>query len=551
MIAFGALIPLLILAGLIAGIAALARRNDNEPQDGFVRRLVISALTFGLTIVAVVGIALLVDIAFGSFDGLARSGSSDVAGALAMTLVGAPAAFFLWRYQLTALAGPDGRSVVWLLHMSLATAVFSIGTVIGLGNGLQFDDSGSRTALAFGLTFLGAWLFHEWLGRLRPAPLLRGLPRAIGGGVGLVTAAFGGLALINALISQLVESDDFIASSGRLDAVKSGAVWTAVGLAVWVWQFVMRQRSDELPEKALVLGLGVGGGALMGIGGLTAAVALLLDAITDRIDTQPLGEAVGAVAVGFLIWRYHRGLATSLRDVRVSRHLVSGISLIGLAVGIGVLVNAGLAALTPAFASVNEMDVLWTGLAALAVNGPIWALTWRPDRKPDPDHGSNVQRTYLTVLGGAAGVTGAIALIVLVYQLLEGLLEGDSLAAIVDGTRAPLGFVVATGLVTAYHYKAWAASRSDEDQPEPVTIERVTFVGSDTGVAEALRSDLGVRTTEWRSAGEGRVLASDELAAHLRSLDSTDVLVVEEERGYRVISLFRDGQRPHTGEPQE
>jgi hypothetical protein len=183
-------------------------------------------------------------------------------------------------------------------------------------------------------------------------------------------------------------------------------------------------------------------------------------------------------------------------------------------------------------------------------NGPVWWLMWKPGLRPDPDYGTTVQRTYLTVLGGVAAVSGAIALIYLVFQLLEGLFDGDSISTIVDGIRAPLGFVVATGSVTAYHYRRWASTRSHEPEPERIAVERLTFVGSDLDVAVRLADDLGVRTTQWTSGGEGRVVEAAELAAHLRALDATDVLVIEEERGYRVIRLLKS-HRPQTGEPQE
>lgn len=552
MIAIGLLIPLAILGGVIAGIAALAKRNDEEPPGGFVRRLVVGALTFGMTVVLAVGIYLLLDVVLGSSDGFARSGSSDVARGLAMTIVGAPAAFLLWRYQLRTLAGPDGRSIVWLLHQTIAAATFSIGTVVALGNGLRFDDfdSGARSSLAFGLAWLAAWVFHEWIGMRRPAPLLPGLPHAVGAGVGLIAAAVGGVGLIDALISQVIESD-VLARSGQFDDVVSGLVWTAVGVAVWTWQFFNRSGTDPVSRRALVLGLGVGGGTVLGLGGLTTLVAVALSSITNGFDTEVVGESIGAIGIGFLLWRYHDGLSRDEADVRIGRHLVAGVALIGSAVGIGVLVNAVLALATPAFASANEYELLWGGLAAAVVGTPVWWMTWRPDRHPDPDSGTVVQRTYLTLLAGVAGISGAVALIVLLYQLLEGLLEGDRLGGIVDSTRAPLGFVVATGLITAYHYRRWVASREHVAEPEPMTVERVTFVGSPQA-AVSLRSDLGVRVTAWQSAGAGRVLPPGELAEHLRSLDATDALIVEEDHGFRVIRLLRDGDhRPHTAEPQE
>jgi hypothetical protein len=549
-IALVLLIPLLLLGGVIAAVAALAKRNDSEPQDGLVRRLVVSVLTFGMTIVFAVGVHMLIDVTLSSFDDLARSGSRGLASGLALTLVGAPAALLLWRYQLRSLAGPDGRSIVWLLYQVVASATFAIGTVVALGNGLQFHDfdSSARSSLVFGLVWLTVWIFHEWVGRRHPAPLLAGLPHAIGAAVGLVTAAFGGVAFIDAVLSQVADTDSF-ASSGVLDSIISSLVWLAVGTGVWVWQFFDRT-SDDLSRAGLVLGFGVGGGAALGLGGLTGLVAILLSATTSGFEWDLLGETVGAVAVGFLVWRYHSGLATQARDQRIARHIVSGLSLIGLAVGIGVLVNAVLALLTPAFASRNETDLLWGAIAALVVNGPVWWLVWRPNRS-DPDAGTTVQRTYLTLLGGVAALTGAIALIYLVFQLLEGLLEGASLSAIVDDIRAPFGFVAATGLVTAYHYRRWASSRTHDDKPAPMTVERVTFVG-DPSIGAVLQSELGVRMTGWLSVGEGRVLSAGELADHIRDLDTTDVLVVEEERGFRVVRLARNnGHRPQTGEPQE
>lgn len=550
MIAFGLLIPLILLGGVIAAVAALAKRNDSEPPDGLVRRLVVSVLTFGMTIVLAIGVHSLIDVAVSSFDGLARSGSSDLAQGLALTIVGAPAAFLLWRYQLRSLAGPDGRSIVWLLYQVVASATFAIGTVVALGNGMQFHDfdSSARSSLVFGLVWLTVWVFHEWVGRRHPAPLLAGLPHAIAAAVGLVTAGIGGVAFIDALLSQFGDGDSF-ASSGVLDPIISALVWTAVGVGVWVWQF-FDSRSDDLSRAGLVLGFGVGGGAALGLGGLTGLVALLLSSTTNGFEWDLLGEIVGAVAVGFLVWRYHSVLIAQARDERIARHIVSGLSLIGLAVGIGVLVNAALALLTPAFASRNETDLLWGAIGALVVNAPVWWLMWRPDRS-DPDAGTEVQRTYLTLLGGVAGLTGAIALIYLVFQLLEGLLEGDGLNAIVDDIRAPFGFVVATGLVTAYHYRRWSSSRSHDDKPAPMTVERVTFVG-DPSIGAVLQSELGVRLTGWLSAGEGRVLSAGELADHIRDLDTTDVLVVEEDRGFRVVRLARtNGHRPQTGEPEE
>lgn len=551
MIAIAALIPLAIIGGIIAGITVLAKRNDTEPPDGLVRRLVVSALTFGMTIVLLTGLFTLLDIVFSSAD-VARSGSADIARGLAMTLVGGPVSFLLWRYQLKALAGPDGRSIVWLLYQGIAALTFSIGTVIALGNGLRFDDFDSRrrSALAFAIVWGAGWLFHQWVGRRHPVVVLPGLPQAIGGGVGLITMTFGAVSLIAAVIDPA--AGDVLASTGRFDDIIAGLIWTAVGAGVWIWQFVLHREQDTWSRNGLVLGVGVGGGTLLALGGATALVTLLFASVQNGFEMTEISDAVAATAVGFLVWRYHHTLLGSPVERRIGRHLISGLSVIGMAVGIGVVVNYGLSALTPAFASRNENELLWAGLGALVVNAPVWWFSWRPDRQPDPDTGSGVQRIYLTVLGGVAGVVGAIALIYLIFQLLEGIFDGDSVGAIVDGIRAPLGFVVATGLITAYHYRRWASSRVQGDEPEPVTVERVTFVGAAQEITQSLRNELGVRTTEWQSAGEGRVLSADELIAHLRSLDATDVLVVEEERGYRVIRLLRsDGQRPQTGEPQE
>ncbi|MFP5332180.1 MAG: DUF5671 domain-containing protein, partial [Acidimicrobiia bacterium] len=219
MIAILGLLPLALLAGLIAGIAALAKRNDEEPTDGLMRRLVVAAITFGMTVVTVVGIGMLLDILFAESGGFARSGSADLAQALSMTIVGAPASYFLWRYQLRALAGPDGRSIVWLLYQAIASLTFSIGTVVSLGNGLQFHDSEADTwsALAFGIAWLGGWVFHELIRQRRPAAILPGLAQAIGAGVGLITITFGAVSLIGSLLDPI--DPDVLASTGRFEPV--------------------------------------------------------------------------------------------------------------------------------------------------------------------------------------------------------------------------------------------------------------------------------------------------------------------------------------------
>lgn len=551
MIALAFLVPLLILGAVVAGIVALSRRNDSEPEDGIARRLVVSVLTFGMTVVTAVGLYQLIDLVLTSGGGIARSGSSDVAQALSFLIVGVPSSALLWRYLYRALAGEDGRSIVWLLHATIASATFSIGTVVALGNGIRFDrfESAERSSLAFGVAWLVAWLFHEWIRTRRPVAVVPGMPRAVGAAVGLVTAAGAGVAVIGELLQEAFDPGVF-AGSGGWDAVGRAAAWMVIGIVVWLWQFARRDLATDAAAATVAVGLGIGGGAILGLGGLAGILFTVFGSIDGPLDTETFNRFVGAVAVGFLVWRYHDRLVREPGRRSIARHLVSGLTLVGLASSVGVLVNAGLASLAPALAATNERDLLWGGLSTLLVAAPAWWIAWRPDQRPHPDAGTPVQRTYLTLLAGVAGVTEAVALIVLVFRLIEGLLESVGLSGTIDRVRAPLGFVVATGLVAVYHYRRWQESRGDEEKPEPIRLQRVTLVGS-ADLAEPLRDRLGVRVTEWRSAGEGRVLAPEELVEHLRSLDATDALVVEEERGYRVLRLSKDGHLPQTDEPQE
>ena len=532
------------IVGVVAAIGAMARRHDDEPEGGLVRRLVVAVLTFGMTIVVASGAFQILDAITGSLTRSVRTNSESFAIGLSLLIVGAPAAYFLWRYLLRTLEGPDGRSVVWLIHRTVASLTFAIGTVIAAGNALRFDGSSSRTSASFAVAWFGAWLFYEWVGRRHRAPLLPALPHAIGTAVGLVTGAIGVVGTVDAALDHLIPTDAI--RPGGFGPFADWVPWAVVGVAVWMWQ--RRGVDPDAPSMAAVdIALGIGGGALLGLGGVAALLFIVFDAIGEGFALEDVGGAGAAAVVGLAIWRLHDlRVATSDRRSQAT-HVVAGLALIGLASAIGVLVNVVLGQISPEFIS-PDSSVVAGGIAALAVSAPTWWMTWRPDRQPDEASGTNLRRVYLTLLAGVGAVVATIALVVVVFQVIQGFLDGDGFADVVDRSRAAVGVLVGTGLVTWYHLRLWRAGRPDE--AEPSMLERVTFVGP-RGVADDLRRTLDVRVTNWQSAGTGRLVDEAELADHLRSLGTTPALVVAEDGGYRITRIgVAPAQQPQTGEPQ-
>jgi len=280
---------------------------------------------------------------------------------------------------------------------------------------------------------------------------------------------------------------------------------------------------------------GVLGAAVVALGGLGTALFVGLRALLDRSDpwrtlVDPLPLAVAAAAVGAIVWLHHGRIARE-RSARVrdaTRLVEAGIGLTGAASGIGVVVNALLAALSTSLTG-DVRTLLLGGIASLVIGAPVWWFAWRPLHAA-PDAGATGRRVYLVAVFGVSAVVAIVALLVVGYRLFELALDGGAGEGLIERIRAPFGLLLATALVAGYHFAVWRREReAGPPRGRDRAIERVILVdaGDSTALAEAIASATGASVTRWARADVAGGVASAERVLHaLEGVRGRRVLVV-------------------------
>jgi hypothetical protein len=326
-------------------------------------------------------------------------------------------------------------------------------------------------------------------------------------------------------------------------------IWAAVGGAIWWWHWFRddaRRLTTAFAAVALVV-VGILGAGLLMLGGLGTALWVVLRLAFDPSDPArailtPLGSALAAASVGALVWYFHHRIAARRSDAtrRASGLVMSGVGLAGAASGTGIVVNATLAALVGPFAASDSRSLLLGGISALVVGGPVWWLSWSPTRRSDSTEiGRPGRRVYLVAVFGISAIVAIIALLVVGSRLFEFALEPSTSSSLIEGIRAPLGLLVATGLVFGYHFAVWRHDRSviaAEGLAPTRRISRVILVtAGDAAALEKIIEDVtGASVSVWlRTADETD--AGPDAAAVAGALDGVT--------GRRVLVLAGPGDR--------
>ncbi|HSN38351.1 MAG TPA: DUF5671 domain-containing protein, partial [Arthrobacter sp.] len=456
--------------------------------------------------------------------GLARS--------LAFALIGGPLAALLWWIVWRRLADETERaSVGWGLYVTgmyvltllLATSnlLSTLTTLIG-GRSLQW-----RASLATGLVWAAVWVWHRWMWRHpRKGPReVSDIATVIAGYIGLVMAVGGAVAALSTLLDAAVRGAVAAAAVGKpwWVSVLQSLVWAAGGGMLWWWHWKHdggRQLRGGLASVGLIA-VGVLGAGVLTLGGAGVTLFVLLRLAFDRTESmdlllEPLAPAVAAAAIGSLVWVYHRGRARGSSETirQGSRLVTSGVALVAAASGIGVIVNAALAMAATPFVGSGTRTLLLGGISSLLVGAPVWWLTWKPlqstsPANPAPATGSwtwqNARRVYLIVVFGLSAVVAVITLLVIGFRMFEFFLDDRSAGSLVERVRAPLGLLVATGLVAGYHFAVWRRERASVAAAAPArrrTIGHVILVtGSDPSPMHRVIDEVtGAGVTVWRRA---------------------------------------------------
>ncbi|HEX6955322.1 MAG TPA: DUF5671 domain-containing protein [Agromyces sp.] len=491
-----------------------------------VRRLIVYGLLFVLVVITATGVAGLLGRLLDAGTPLVRGGAADLALSLAFALIGGPLAAVLWWAVWRRLGDAAERSsLAWGLYLA---AMYTVSLVVAASALVAaatagLDGQWLPSELATGIVWAAVWAWHRWMSRhplKRPVRLFT-VPYVIASAYGLVLLVSGAIGALGTLLDE--------ALLGATSSVLSGAPWwrivvaalvgAAVGALVWWWHWFRdgtRGFRTGFAAVALVV-VGVLGGAALALGGIGTALWVGLRLAFDPGETfaqvvAPLGTAVAAAAIGALVWTFHRRIAAERSaDTRQAADLVvSGLGLAGAASGIGVIVNATLGALVSPLVAADTRTLLLGGIAALVVGAPVWWLHWRPTRRLAPDEITyQGRRVYLIAVFGISAVVALIALLVVGYRIFEFMLDATTGASLIDRVRAPLGLLLATVLVFAYHFAVWRRDRAliaSQGLAPGRRIARVVLVAADAApeLSRAIATATGASVTVWpREAGPG------------------------------------------------
>jgi hypothetical protein len=484
-----------------------------------VRRLIVYGLLFVLVVIAAIGLAGLLGRSLDVGTPLAGGGAADLALWLAFTLIAGPLAAVLWWVVWRRLSDEAERSsLAWGLYLAgmytvslvVATSALLAAAVAGL------DGRWLPSEFATGVVWAGVWAWHRWMSRhpVKRPVRLRAVPAVIASAYGLVLLATGAIRALGTVFDEALVSSTLPALAGapwwRL--VLEAVVAAAVGGLVWWWHW-FRDGARGFRTGFAAVGLvvvGVLGGAATTLGGLGTAIWVGLRLAFDPSEPAgelltPLGTALAAALVGAVVWAYHHRVAAarSVGTRRAAGLVLAGLGLGAAASGIGVIVNAALGALVSSLVASDTRSLLLGGIAALVVGVPTWWLNWRPTRHLDADEITYPgRRVYLIAVFGISAVVALIALLVVGFRVFEFVLDATTGASLVDRVRAPLGLLLATVLVFAYHFAVWRHDRATiaaHGLAPARRIARVVLVAPDAApeLARAIESATGASVTVW------------------------------------------------------
>lgn len=491
------------------------------------RRLILYVLLFALVVIAAIGLSGLLERLFSTGAVLASADVAGLARSLAFTLIGGPLAGLLWWVVWRRLDDAAERAAAgWGLYL---TAIYAVSLIVATSSllGMAASFIGPQEPLWYsplsnGLVWAAVWFWHRWMWRhpVKQPVNLDDVPAVVGTVFGLLTGAFSAITALGGLLDVAIRGFTSLTPGAEAwwQSVLRALVWAIGGSIVWWWHWFKgggRKLETALVDVALI-SVGIFAAGITALGGAAVVVFVLLRTVFDRGESMnellaPLGSAVAAAAVGALVWRYHRvsGTHRSVATRSAGRLVTSGIALAAASSGIGVVINAALAMAVSPLAGSGTRTLLLGGISSLLVGGPVWWRAWKPGLQPQSmDVIPPGKRVYLVVVFGISAVVALVALLVIGYRLFEFILGDVSGGSLLDRIRAPLGLLVAAGLVAAYHFALWRRERAHLAAAAPSgahTIERVTLVtASDPeALSTAITAATGAKVTVWRRADAG------------------------------------------------
>jgi hypothetical protein len=330
-----------------------------------------------------------------------------------------------------------------------------------------------------------------------------------------------------------------------------------IGAAVWLFYWINHARGTprSMLWLAYVLLIGVLGGVITAVVG---AGTLLFGTLNWFIGDVGLTAAsihfafvpgsVAALVVGVGSWGYHRavlGSRTSEDRTEVERvydYLLSGAGLLVAAGGLGTLITIGFDALGSQPIASSGGSVVAVAITLLVIGVPLWWQHWSTIYRfrrthPQEEVSSVTRRIYLFVLFGATSLVAVISLLILVFIVVEDLLEGDLGSATINSIAVPLSLILTAGAIAWYHFAVFRADRAITSHEALPVLQEIFIIGSAEEIT-AITNGTSARVQALRVVGEAT--GAETLDDVLSALDAEThgrVVVIAEDGRYRLLPL--------------
>ena len=484
-----------------------------------VRRIIVYGVLFMLVCLAAGGIGDLLTRLIDSGRMLFGNDVSGLALTLAFTLIAGPLAALLWWYAWRTNAAQRERlAVSWGLYIVAMSTVALIAATTALLQSASSLVNGSWEPAAFssGVVWLGIWSWHRWMRRhpTRGPLRLTGAAPTIGYAYGIAIGAAGAVSALSALLGTAINRSVELVAIGDAwwIAALQGLIWAVGGAGIWWWHWKhdgAEALRAGLANVAIVLVAGLGS-VILALGGIATGLFVALRLFFDTTDggdpapriLEPLGTAIAAAAIGALIWSYYRRPAAdhSVLVSSATRLAASGITLVAVATGIGIIVNSIFAAVGAPLAETGTRTLLLGGISALVVGGTAWWLVWKPTATVSAAREAVAgRRIYLIAVFGLSAIVAIVTVLVIGFRIFEFTLDPVSGGSFLERVRAELGLLVATGLVAGYHFTLWNRDRALRPG-EPTKLQSIGHITLVTGsdaerLAELIAEATGAKVT--------------------------------------------------------
>ena len=506
----------------------------------------LSLISLGL---AAAGAGVLVTLIFDMLSGhrgsVIRDGgfnAEQLSLGLALLIIGGGLWWFFWRLiRQSVSADPfEIGTTIRKLYLNLILTVSSISALVAAIEFLTWMLSGFQaewflsSRLATLLVAGAIWFFHWQVSEKeghpsRPALTLRRWYVYILTAWGLIALTSGLVQFINGLIIHLPVWRPVFVEPGvwSFDVLNSLSM-ALIGGGAWAfhWLYMAAKDRDSTLRQVYLYLLAVSGGAIAGLVALTNLIFQLLRFMfggSGNAGTSYfifLGWTIPLLLIAFGVWLYHERITREeasgvrlrrLSAQRVHVYLMSFIALGTLVGGLimlcSVLIDIPLNQLTgPIIISPGWWhEPLSLSLALLFVGIPLWLYYWKQamvllERDRPGESRARSRRIFLYVVLGISIITLAADLVIVIYQLLRGTLQGLDAAEILRGLKWGLQTMVVAVPVLLYF---WRTLRQDQRAgAEALARHKQLSLISPEGTSvfmERLEEILGYRVKEMRS----------------------------------------------------